>query len=152
MLEKKTASCDTDKPYVLQFEHKHYNQLLSINKLLSPQLKIHKQDFICTIIGYLQRYNHFNAMSNYFVMPDIVNSHVPWVPFDDSLGFLYQNPLCESSGIFHSLLHRFRNLEPTPGNQIIKQLRGCQKNWKSCTLGWKVNAGGMEKALTFAWK
>lgn len=121
MLEKKTASCDTDKPYVLQFEHKHYNQLLSINKLLSPQLKIHKQDFICTIIGYLQRYNHFNAMSNYFVMSDIV-------PFDDSLRFLYQNPLCESSGILHSLLHRFRNLEPTLGNQIIKQLRGCQKN------------------------
>lgn len=77
MLEKKTVVILT-KPYGLRYEHKLYNQLLSINKLLSPQLKIHKQDFICTIIGYLQRYNHFNAMSNYFVMSDIVNNHIPW--------------------------------------------------------------------------
>lgn len=129
MLGKKTATMLT-KPYGLQseLEHKHYNQLLSINKLLSPRLKIHRQDFICAIMDIFSSVIIFNAVSNHFVMSDIMNNHIPRVPFDDLLASLYRNPLCESSGIFHSLLHRFGNPKPNAGNQIINQLGECQKN------------------------
>lgn len=125
------------KPYGLQFGHKHYNQLLSKNKLLSPRLKNTPATFHVYNYGYLQQYNHFNAMSNNFVMSDIMNTHIPRVPFEDPLASLDQNPLCESPGIFHSLHHRFRNPKPNAGNQIINQFAAMSKESKGLQLGWK---------------
>lgn len=138
MLGKNTATLLT-KPYVLWVKHKHYNQPLSINQLLSPQLKIHRRDFLCTITDIFRGIIILMVKRNNFVMSDIVNSHIP-------LGALWWFPevFVPKCSVWITRILFFASSVQEPWanawNQIIKQSQGSQKTWNSCTIVWEINA------------
>lgn len=90
--------------------NKHYNQYLSMNQLLSPQLKIQGQGSTFTITDEYTG-DHFNSERNYFMKSDIVNNHIPFVPSNDFL-WVRTRILCLNHRLFNSLLLPFRNLQP----------------------------------------
>lgn len=58
--------------------NRHYNQYLSKNQLLSPQLKIQRQGFTFTITDEYTG-DHSNVKKeNYFINLDVVNNHIPF--------------------------------------------------------------------------
>lgn len=67
--------------------NKRCNHYLPKNQLLSPQLKIQRQGSTFTIIDEYTD-NHFNdEKRNYFINLDVVNNHIPFVPYNDFLWF-----------------------------------------------------------------
>lgn len=89
---------------------KHYNQYLSKNQLFSPQLKIQRQGSTFAITDEYTG-DHLNGeKKNYFINLDVVNNHIPFVPFNDFLWFRTKI-LCLNHGPF-ILYFIFSGLQP----------------------------------------